>query len=197
MTAALILAVEHFSWSETSGRWRHACQFSGTCTRFTDVVELELVDVRVEEATKMPFIELRALDGSGRILPIFIGIAEAGAIKIGMEGRPTPRPLTHDLLRLVLDVTTATVDFVLVNEVRERVFYAELHLTIAGERTIVSCRPSDAIALAVRTKSKIYANDQVLEDRAVTEESDEEGEGEELVDEFKKFIDDINPEDFR
>jgi uncharacterized protein len=164
------------------------------------VVELELVDVRVEEATKMPFIELRCLDGSGRILPIFIGIAEAGAIKLGMESRPTPRPLTHDLLRLVLDTTEALIDFVLVSEVRERVFYAELHLTVRGERKVVSCRPSDAIALAVRAHSKIYVNDQVLEDRAIVESGDEEdgaGGSEELVGEFKKFIDDINPEDFR
>ena len=148
----------------------------------------------------MPFVELRALDGSGRILPIFIGIAEAGAIKIGMEGRPTPRPLTHDLMRLIVEATGAAIDFVLVNEVRERVFYAELHLTVSGERVVVSCRPSDAIALAVRSGSKISANDQVLEDRGVVAVTEAENEGErseELVDEFKKFIDDINPEDFR
>ena len=164
------------------------------------MVELELVDVRVEEATKMPFVELRTLDGSGRTLPILIGIAEAGAIKIGLEGRPTPRPLTHDLLRLILVATDSVVDFVLITEVRERVFYAELHLSIGGERSVVSCRPSDAIALAVRSKSKIYVNDQVLEDQAVVDVPDTDAEGEnseELVGEFKKFIDDINPEDFR
>ena len=164
------------------------------------MVELELVDVRVEEATKMPFVELRALDGSGRLLPILVGIAEAGAIKLGMEGRPTPRPLTHDLLALVLGATESVVDFVLVTEVRDRVFYGELHLTVKGERRVVSCRPSDAIALAVRTKSKIFVNDQVLDDRAIVESADDdsdEGNSEELVGEFKRFIDDINPEDFR
>ncbi len=164
------------------------------------MVELELVDVRVEEATKMPFVELRALDGTGRVLPIFIGIAEAGAIKLGMERRPTPRPLTHDLLYLVLEATRTSVDFVLVSDVRERIFFAELHLSIEGKRSIVSCRPSDAIALAVRSQTKIYVNDQVLEDRAVAEENVGPATGEnreELVGEFKKFIEDINPEDFR
>ena len=164
------------------------------------MVELELVDVRVEEATKMPFVELRALDGSGRLLPILVGIAEAGAIKLGLEGRPTPRPLTHDLLALVLAATDSVVDFVLVTEVRDRVFFGELHLSVRGERRVVSCRPSDAIALAVRTKTKIYVNDQVLEDRAVVETEEdtaESGNSEELVGEFKRFIDDINPEDFR
>ncbi len=176
------------------------CRNLVACSRFSVVVELELVDVRVEEATKMPFVELRALDGSGRLLPILVGIAEAGAIKLGLEGRPTPRPLTHDLLALVLAATDSVVDFVLVTEVRDRVFFGELHLTVRGERRVVSCRPSDAIALAVRTKTKIYVNDQVLEDRAIIESADEDpetGNSEELVGEFKRFIDDINPEDFR
>ncbi len=164
------------------------------------MVELELVDVRVEETTKMPFVELRALDGSGRSLPILVGIAEAGAIKLGMEGRPTPRPLTHDLLALILEATNSVVDFVLVTEVRDRVFFGELHLSVRGERRVISCRPSDAIAMAVRTKTKIYVNDQVLEDRAIVERVDEDrekGGSEELVGEFKRFIDDIKPEDFR
>jgi uncharacterized protein len=163
------------------------------------VVELELIDVRVEETTKLPFLELRTLDGTNRLLPIVIGVAEAAAIKLGLEDRPTPRPLTHDLMRLLLETAGASIDYVLVSEVRDRIFFGELHLTVHGERKVISCRPSDAVALAVRCKSKMYVNDTVLAERGVTPEAEnDEGEGsEELVGEFRKFIDDINPEDFR
>jgi bifunctional DNase/RNase len=169
------------------------------------VVEVELVDVRIEDTTKQPFMELRPLDGSGRILPIFIGLAEAGAIKAAVDGRTPPRPMTHDLFATTLTALGATLDQVVVTSFQQKVFYAELHLTVhvaggdpAGRREVVSCRPSDGVALAVRTGAALYVNDAVMEECAVPDltaaASVDEGE---LVDEFRRFIDDIRPDDFR
>jgi uncharacterized protein len=175
------------------------------------VLELELIDVRIEETTKQPFLELRPNDGSNRILPIFIGMAEAAAIKSALDEKRPHRPMTHDLFISTLDATGVSIDQIVITEYRQRVFYAELHLTVArpdtavGRREVVSSRPSDAIALAVRANAKILVNDAVLvecavPDLAVTKVAD--GEGNEsgdtaIVDEFRKFIDDISPEDFK
>src|SRR5437868_10160781 len=97
------------------------------------LLEMELVDVRVERTTNSPIIVLRVKDGSRRILPIFIGVPEATAIKIGMEGQVTPRPLTHDLIVELLRSCGATVRRVVVTELRENIFYAELHLELGGK----------------------------------------------------------------
>jgi uncharacterized protein len=168
------------------------------------VVELELVNVRIEETTKQPFMELRPTDDSRRILPIFIGMAEAAAIKAALDGKTPHRPMTHDLFAVTLEISGVLLDQIVITEYRKRVFYAELHLTVGksdaeSARRVVSSRPSDAIALAIRCGAAIMANDSVLDECAVPDLSGEPtpaDEGE-LVDEFRKFIDDINPEDFR
>ncbi len=162
------------------------------------MVELELLDVRIEEATKAPVMELRAQDGSSRVLPIQIGMAEAAAIKFGMEGKETPRPLTHDLLLQLIRSLGAEVDQLVITEFRDRIFIAELHLSMGADRRVVSCRPSDGVAVAIRAGAPICAHDQVIDECAfVVEEESDEPESDELVDEFRKFIDDINPEDFK
>ena len=167
------------------------------------MVELRVVDVRIDDTTKTPFVELRAMDGTRRILPIFIGIAEASAIKHGLEERSTPRPLTHDMVALVLDAVGAELEQVVITEYRQKTFYAEMHIGVGGERRVVSCRPSDAIAVAVRRKVQVYANDAVLDECAVPDLAIEDGgklasgDAEHLFDEFRRFIDDIDPEDFK
>lgn len=161
------------------------------------MVEVELATVEIDEATKIPFVELRSKTTPSRVLPISIGVAEAGAIKMAVEGRTTPRPLTHDLFHDSLLACGVTIDLIVVTEFRERVFYAELHLNASGERRTVSARPSDAIALAVRAGCPIFVADVVMEEHGVDEAAEDDAvDGDELVDEFRKFIDDINPEDF-
>jgi uncharacterized protein len=170
------------------------------------VVEVELVDVRIEDTTKQPYMELRPLDGSNRVLPIFIGLAEAAAIKAAVDGRTPHRPMTHDLFVSAVLALGATLDQVIVTSFEQRVYFAELHFTVSmpgddagGRREVVSCRPSDGVALAVRTGAALFVNDAVVEQCAVvdlgaTAGPDDEGD---LVDEFRRFIDDIRPDDFK
>jgi uncharacterized protein len=164
------------------------------------MVEMELVDVRVDQATNNPVALLRTTDESveRRLLPIFIGVTEAQAIRIGLDGRATPRPMTHDLLGAVVEACGATLTRVLVTELRENIFYAELHLDRGGEAVIVSSRPSDAFALAVRIGAPIFAADELVAEHAIADpEAEVDGDPDELVDEFRQFLDEINPDDFK
>ena len=163
---------------------------------------MELVGVRVEVPDNTPVVILREQTGRRRVLPIMIGSPEASAIHFAIEGISSPRPLTHDLFADVLRALGATLQKVVITEVREHTYYAELYLhTAAGDRT-VSSRPSDALALAVRTKSPIFASDELLdavgqEEAVVAVLDADPGNSEEaILDEFRDFIDSINPDDF-
>ncbi|MEY2452380.1 MAG: uncharacterized protein QOD92_1954 [Acidimicrobiaceae bacterium] len=161
------------------------------------MIEMELIGVRVELPTNAPIVLLRETDGSHRTLPIFIGGPEATAIAFALEGVETPRPMTHDLMKNVLEELGWQLDRVVVTELRESTFFAELHLTSNGQTHVISARPSDAIALAARTGTTIFADESVLDEAAyppddeVTEEAQDE-----VVEQFKEFIDRVNPEDF-
>lgn len=159
---------------------------------------MELLGVRVEMPTNSPIVLLREVEGTHRVLPIFIGAPEATAIAFALEEVVTPRPMTHDLLRLVLDDLGVSLEKVTVTEIRDGVFYAELELNGADGVHTMSSRPSDAIALAARTGSPIFASDSVLGDAGYVEAEPEvdPDKREEVVEEFKEFIDSINPEDF-
>jgi hypothetical protein len=159
------------------------------------MVEMELVGVRVELPTNTPIVLLRETAGERRMLPIFIGPPEATAIAFALEQVPTPRPMTHDLLKDLLDDLSVTLDRVVVTDLQDSTFFAELHLVQGGETHLLSSRPSDAIAIAARTGSPIYAEEHVLDQvgYAVQEEALPE---EEVVEEFKQFLDEINPDDF-
>jgi bifunctional DNase/RNase len=159
------------------------------------MVEMELVGVRVELPTNTPIVLLREVAGERRMLPIFIGPPEATAIAFALEQVATPRPMTHDLMRDLLDELGVTLDRIVVTDLQDSTFFAELHLTRGGETHHLSSRPSDAIALAARTGSPIFAEEAVLDEvgYAVREESQPE---EEVVEEFKQFLDEINPDDF-
>ena len=135
------------------------------------------------------------------MLPVVIDTPEAHAIHRGIEGIRLARPLTHDLLVTMLEELQATIIGVVVTELRERTFFAEIELQVAGETRTISARPSDAIAIAVRTDTPIYASEDVLAEAGqVIEEHPSDGGSEndqdELLDEFKQFLDGVNPDDF-
>jgi hypothetical protein len=161
------------------------------------MIRMDLVGVRVEVPANTPVVLLREQQGRQRLLPILIGSSEAAAIHAALEGIVPPRPLTHDLIRDLFEALHTTLDKVVVTEVRDHTYYAELHLLHAGVPLVVGSRPSDALAIAARTGSPIYAADDLLDSSAV-ELPDEliEHDEDELVDEFRDFLEDIRPEDF-
>jgi bifunctional DNase/RNase len=162
------------------------------------MVEMELVGVRVEMPSSSPIAVLREVGGERRVLPIFIGAPEATAIAFALEEVITPRPMTHDLFREVLDDLGVSLEKITVTELREGVFHAEMELNGRDGVHTVSSRPSDAIALAARTGSPIFATEEVLAEAGYLEEPEveEAEEAEEVVEQFRDFIDSVNPEDF-
>jgi len=158
----------------------------------SEAVPLELIGVRIELPTNTPILLLRERDGT-RFLPIWIGTPEATAIALALEGVEPKRPMTHDLMRTLLETLGARVDRVVITELREGTFYADLVLEYAGSEMHVSARPSDAIALATRTGAALYAEAAVLEGAGV-EVHDEDQEEE--IEKFREFLEDVTPEDF-
>jgi bifunctional DNase/RNase len=158
-----------------------------------DPVPMELVGVRIELPTNTPILLLREVEGDRRYLPIWIGANEATAIALAMEGIEPQRPLTHDLLKLVTEGLGASVTRVVVTDLEDGTFFADLVMTRNGEEVTVSSRPSDAVALAARTKSPLFASPEVIEEAGV--EIRDDGEEEE-IERFREFLDDITPEDF-
>lgn len=158
---------------------------------------MELVGVRVEVPANTPVVVLREQEGRHRLLPILIGTPEASAIHGAMEGIVPPRPLTHDLIVNLLTTLNAQLETVVVTEVRDHTFYAELRLRRGTESLVVSSRPSDALAIAVRTGTPIFAEEALL-DEAALDAPDEIAEEEEeaILDEFRDFLDEVTPEDF-
>ncbi len=157
------------------------------------MIELELVGVRVELPHNQPIVLLKERAGD-RFLPIWIGAVEATSIAFALQGVVTSRPMTHDLMRDLLSNLEVSVDRIVVTELREGTFYAEIRMTSDGESVTVSSRPSDAIALAVRATVPIFADESVLEEAGI--HIDEEEETDE-VEQFKEFLEQVTPEDFR
>lgn len=156
-------------------------------------IAMDVIGVRVELPSNQPIVLLREHNGQ-RHLPIWIGGSEATAIATALEGVTPPRPLTHDLMRSVIDAVGALAVRVVITEMRDSVFYADLSLDISGEEVHVSSRPSDAIALAVRTGTPVFALPGVLEDAGVVFE--EEGNEEAEVERFREFLEEATVEDF-
>jgi bifunctional DNase/RNase len=159
---------------------------------------MELIGVRVELPANTPVVVLREDNERARVLPILIGGPEAAAIHTALEGITPPRPLTHDLSVTVFQALGASLERVVITEVREHTFYAELHFRSASGDTVVSSRPSDAIALAVRTSAPIFADEALLDQAAVEAPAAdaEEGDEEAILDEFRDFLDELKPDDF-
>ena len=158
------------------------------------MIRVSLVGVRVEVPSNQPIVLLREEDGV-RHLPIFIGPPEATAIVYALQGMETPRPMTHDLLKTVLDELGSHLERVVITELQEGTFYAEIELAGEGRTDRISARPSDAIALAVRYDPHvaIFVAESVLDEAGVVFEAEEE---EAQIEEFREFLDQISPQDF-
>ena len=162
------------------------------------MVEMELVGVRVELPSNSPIVLLREVDGEHRTLPIFIGGPEATAIAFALERVETPRPMTHDLMKDIFEALGVRLDRVVVTDLVDTTFFAELHLAGPAGTQVVSSRPSDALAIAARTGAPIFAVEPVLDAASYPPDVDAvEGVApEDVVEQFREFIDNVNPEDF-
>ena len=164
------------------------------------MVRVQLRSVRVDLQSNTPVLLLEEQAGLGRTLPIFIGTPEATSIAYAVQGVEVPRPLTHDLLVGVIEELGAVLEHVEISDLDGSTYYAELVLTRDGEAHTVSARPSDAVALAIRTGSPLFVADHLMELDTVfiaAELDDDDDEGsEEVVEEFREFLDSISPEDF-
>jgi bifunctional DNase/RNase len=155
------------------------------------MIELSLVGVRVELPSNQPIVLLKESEGE-RYLPIWIGAVEATAIAFALQGIETPRPMTHDLMKDMLGEVDVQVERILISELVDQTFYATIRMTANGKTAEVSSRPSDAIALAVRLATPIFASEDVLEQAGIELRDDEETE----VEKFREFLDQVSPEDF-
>ena len=162
---------------------------------------MEVLTVQLDSSVNSPVVVLREISEAARLLPILIGHPEATAISWALEGTPTPRPMTHDLLQDVIEDLGAHLQRIVVTHMHQGTFFAELVIsTDSGER-VISSRPSDAVALALRVGCSIFVDEGVLEIAGVRPEeiahapAEVEG-GEDVVEQFREFIDSINPDDF-
>ncbi len=155
------------------------------------MIEMNLVGVRVELPTNQPIVLLKETEGE-RFLPIWIGAMEATAIAFALQGIITARPMTHDLMKNLLEELTVRVERIVITELKDGTFYAVIQLQQNGNQFEVSSRPSDAIALAVRVNVPIFANEEVLTEASIVIRDDEEQE----VEKFREFLDNVEPEDF-
>jgi bifunctional DNase/RNase len=159
---------------------------------------MEVINVQVDIPGNTPVLVLREVAGAGRLMPIFIGHAEASAITFGLESMVTPRPLTHDLFCQTIEHLGATLTSVEITKVDGGTFYAELVLKVAEAESRLSSRPSDAVALALRFHCPIWVDDSVVETAGMLPDDEPDGpeDGGDVVEEFRAFIDNVNPEDF-
>ena len=162
-------------------------------------IEMELVGVRVQMPTNAPILLLREASGERRTVPIYIGGPEAHAIDLALSDTRTARPMTHDLVVNLLGELNATMERVVITEIRQGTFFADLYLRDStGEVITMSVRPSDAVALAVRTETPIFAEEALVDDAGIDADADvDDDEEEEMVEELRRFLDEVNPEDFK
>ncbi len=161
--------------------------------------EMVVYGVSFDMVGKQPIVLLKTAMGN-RFLPIWIGHPEASAILAKLQDSDTPRPMTHDLFSTVLGELDAEVVRISVVEMRDSTFYARIVLRRGGEEVELDARPSDAIALALRAKAPIYAADDVITESAIQMEDEEaasvQADPEQLVEDFKQFLDEVRPEEF-
>jgi len=154
----------------------------------SDLRPVEVVGVRVEMPSNQPIILVREVDGV-RYLPIWVGAVEATAIAFAQQGVLPARPLTHDLMKTLIEEVALPLQAIHLTSLKDGIFYAELHFT-GGK--IISARPSDALALGLRTGTSILATEELFNAAGI--EIPDQAEDE--VEKFKEFLDHINPEDF-
>ena len=156
--------------------------------------EMLIYGVSFDLVGKQPIVLLKTAEGN-KFLPIWIGHPEAAAILMKLQSQAAPRPMTHDLLSDMLEQLGAQVIRITVTELRENTFYAQITVVQDGTEIEVDSRPSDAIALAIRAEAPIFAADRVIEESAIEFEGEEVNE-EEIVDEFRRFLDHVTPDEF-
>jgi hypothetical protein len=157
--------------------------------------EMTIYGVSFDMVGKQPIVLLKTADGN-KFLPIWIGHPEAAAILMRLQDAATPRPMTHDLFTDILERLEARVVRIAVTELRENTFYALITVAVDGTEIEIDSRPSDAIALAVRAEAPIFAADAVIEESAIEFEGEDEVNQEAVVEEFKRFLDEVKPDDF-
>ncbi len=153
-------------------------------------IEMSIKGLMVDPVTNMPIVILRDSDGK-RILPIWVGVFEANAIALQIENVSTPRPMTHDLLRNVIQNLNGDVQKIVVSDLRDNTFYAVLHVVVAGEMVMIDARPSDAIALALRVRAPIFAEDAVIDNAKSMDITPDKGDSERL----QQWLENLDPDD--
>lgn len=153
-------------------------------------IEMTIKGLMVDPDTNTPIVILRDRDGQ-RVLPIWVGLFEANAIALQIENVSTPRPMTHDLLRNVIADLQATVQKVVVCDLQESTFFALIYLAMNGETVAIDARPSDAIALALRTKAPIFVEDRVIDNAKTVSLSADKNDAERL----HKWLESLDPDD--
>lgn len=163
------------------------------------MIEVVIDSIRISLISQHRIVMLRDVDGE-RQLPIWIGPCEAEAITIELQDVEIARPVTHDLLKNTITEMGGTVSHILINELRDQVFYARLFVDVSGDMLEIDCRPSDAIAVAVRAKVPVFVDEAVMEEAGIVPEPDIEdevgGDGSEKLDAFKDFVDTLDFDDF-
>ena len=154
------------------------------------LIEMTIKGLMVDPITNTPIVILKDKEGD-RVLPIWVGIFEANAIALQIENVETPRPMTHDLLRNIITDLEGRVDRVVVSDLKENTFYAIVHLTVRGERIAVDARPSDAIALALRTRAPILVEETVIENAKTVDFASERADNDRL----QKWLESLDPEE--
>lgn len=143
----------------------------------------------VDPIANLPVVILRDAEDRS-FLPIWVGVFEANAIALQLEGVRTPRPMTHDLLRQTIHQLDGSVERVVITKLHENTFYAEIHLRVGGREVVVDSRPSDAIALALRSSSPVFVEEAVLEKSQAQDDSSEAQSHERL----RKWFEEADPE---
>ena len=154
--------------------------------------QMKVDKLGIDLLTHDPVVILKDLEGK-RFLPILIGPFEATSIALALEGAPVPRPLSHDLMRTLLETLDAHLEQIVIHDIRESTFFAKLVVRANGELQEIDARPSDGIALALRMKAPIFVSDKIILEEAVADK----GADEQDVHRFKKFIDELKPSDFK
>ncbi|MCU0276143.1 MAG: bifunctional nuclease family protein [Acidobacteria bacterium] len=155
-------------------------------------VEVNLVGLIMDQVSKSPVMVLKALDGR-KVIPIWIGLNEANAIAMELENVCSPRPMTHDLMKNIMQDLEAVLARVIITDIVENTYYAELHIEKDGQEKIIDCRPSDAVALALKNHAKIFVTSQVLETSVLADVFSNVLSGEERI---NQWFDSLSADDF-
>jgi uncharacterized protein len=154
------------------------------------LIEMTIKGLMVDPITNMPIVILKDKQGE-RVLPIWVGIFEANAIALQIENVATPRPMTHDLLRNIITDLDGRVDRIVVSDLKDNTFYAVIHLIVRGDRVAIDARPSDAIALALRTRAPILVEESVIDNAKTVDFAADRADNDRL----HKWLESLDPEE--